>query len=109
MRQLYFNLLKNSIEAIGADGQITIKTSFDDEFLNLVFCDTGCGISAKDLTRIFEPYFTSKANGNGLGMLIVENIIKAHNGKISIESKVGSGTKITISLRRAHPEIRQIQ
>lgn len=109
LRQLYFNLLKNSIEAIGADGQITIKTSFDDAFLNLLFCDTGCGISAKDLTRIFEPYFTSKANGNGLGMLIVENIVKAHNGKISIESKVGRGTKITVSLRRAHPEIRQIQ
>ena len=109
LRQLYFNLLKNSIEAIGADGQITIKTSFDDAFLNLLFCDTGCGISAKDLTRIFEPYFTSKANGNGLGMLIVENIVKAHNGKISIESKVGGGTKITISLRRAHPEIKQIQ
>lgn len=108
LQQLYFNIIKNAIEAIGAKGQIKIEISSDDEFLNIAFIDNGCGMSQENISRIFEPYYTNKEGGNGLGMLVVENIVKSHNGKIQLDSEMGIGTKLCISLRRTTPVLKRL-
>ncbi len=61
-------------------------------------CDTGCGIPAKSLAHIFEPFYTTKEEGTGLGLSIVHGIIKEHKGEIKVESRVGEGTKFIIEL-----------
>ncbi|MFI3291320.1 MAG: ATP-binding protein [Opitutales bacterium] len=108
LQQLYFNIIKNAIEAIGSKGNIDIKITSDDEFLNLAFIDNGCGMSQENISRIFEPYYTNKEEGNGLGMMLIENIVKSHNGKIALESQEGIGTMLTISLRRSSPVLKRL-
>lgn len=108
LQQLYFNIIKNAIEAIGSKGSINIKITSDDEFLNLAFIDDGCGMSQENISRIFEPYYTNKEEGNGLGMFVIENIVKSHNAKIALESEEGVGTALTISLRRSSPVLKRL-
>ena len=73
------------------------------------FCDTGGGIPAADLARIFEPYRTTKgAEGNGLGLLICRRIVRAHGGEIDVESKEGEGTRFTVRLPRIEKRVRRL-
>lgn len=109
LKQLYFNLVKNSMEAMDAGGTISIETSFDDNSVKIAISDTGCGIDHDEITRIFEPYFTTKTDGNGLGMMICYEIVKSHGGTISVSSKKGEGTCISISFPRKDKRIREIE
>lgn len=108
LKQLYFNLLKNSMEAMDAGGVIKIVSDFDDNFVKVKITDTGCGIDQDEINRIFEPYFTTKTDGHGLGMMIVREIAKSHAALINIESKKGEGTSITLSFPRKERRIREI-
>jgi signal transduction histidine kinase len=79
-------------------GTITLGAQLDERQVKLTFSDQGSGISPEDISKIFQPYFTTKDVGIGLGLAITERIIKEHGGEIAVESKVGSGTTITVSL-----------
>jgi len=109
LKQLFFNIVKNAMEATKTAGSLTITASSSDDFVNISFADTGCGINPNDLTKVFDPYYTTKETGSGLGMMIVESIIRSHKGKISIDSNPGKGTTISISIPRSHPAIKRIE
>ncbi len=108
LKQLYFNVLKNAMEAMDSGGEISIKATSDDEFVRVSFSDTGCGILPEDLAKLFRPYFTTKPGGHGLGMMIIDGIVRAHGGKIDVESKRGKGTKISIAIPRKSPNVKML-
>ncbi len=98
MEQVFDNIITNSNQAISNKGTITIKTSIKEDTAEIVFTDSGTGISANELPRIFEPFFSGRKKGTGMGLSIVRKIILAHKGNINIESTVGKGTTVTITL-----------
>ncbi len=100
MRRVLVNLFDNSIAAIGEaqDGKIHIVLDHDDENARFLFKDNGRGISAEFLPKIFEPYFTSRTEGTGLGLAMVKNIILLHGGSIEADSVEGQGTTFTIRI-----------
>ena len=91
MKQAFYNVIKNSLEAVHRHGALRICTDLDDTHVIIRFVDTGGGMSAENLSRVFEPYFTTKASGTGLGLLIVRRIVREHGGELSIESSEGKG------------------
>lgn len=96
----FLNIIINAIEAMdeGA-GKLTIKISPDDTENFVEITDNGCGISEENLQRLFEPYFTSKRNGMGLGLASTLNIIQSHNAHIDVKSEPGEGTTFTIGFK----------
>ncbi|MDF2377941.1 MAG: ATP-binding protein [Verrucomicrobiales bacterium] len=101
MKQVFYNLIRNSSQAIGSDGEIIVKTGFDDENVFFTFADNGPGIPADQVSRVFEPYYTTKKAGSGLGLMIVHRIIHEHGGELQFQSQVGQGTEVTVFLPRA--------
>ena len=96
IRQAFLNIFKNSIEAMPKGGNIYISTSLKGDRVEIGIKDEGIGIPEDKLYRIFEPYFTTKDRGSGLGLMITYRIIKAHGGEIKVKSKVREGTEITV-------------
>lgn len=109
IKQVLFNLLKNAMEALEPGGTIEIRTWSDDEFVTMQISDNGTGISQEVLPRIFQPYFTTKPEGHGLGMMIVQRIMRDHGGDIGIESQPGLGTRITLRFPRADRRVRMLE
>ncbi|MEI6210492.1 MAG: ATP-binding protein [bacterium] len=109
IKQVYFNLIKNALEAMPDGGAIRIVFSVGDSFLTIAFHDTGHGIPAQDMGRIFEPYHTTKAKGTGLGLMIVQRIVREHGGQIEISSKPHSGSCFRILLPLADRRIRMLR
>ncbi|NQT90107.1 MAG: ATP-binding protein [Candidatus Omnitrophica bacterium] len=91
LRHVLFNIIKNAIEAIGDNGTLTITTRRTDRFV-IEIADTGGGITQDDLNKIFEPFFSTKEKGAGLGLAVVQGIVAEHNATISVKSTLGSGT-----------------
>ena len=89
-------------------GTITITASSNDEFVKISFADTGCGMDESAIANLFQPYFTTKPNGHGLGMMIIQGIVRAHNGKIDVDSKRGKGTTISVSIPRFERIVRRL-
>jgi PAS domain S-box-containing protein len=98
MKQVFYNAIKNSFEAMKRRGILRIRTDRDDAHVRISFTDTGGGISPENLSRVFEPYFTSKSGGSGLGLLIVRRIVREHGGELAIESTEGKGVTLTVRL-----------
>jgi signal transduction histidine kinase len=109
MKQAFYNVIKNSFEAMKRRGILRIRTDRDDTHAVITFTDTGGGISAENLSRVFEPYFTTKASGTGLGLLIVRRIVREHGGELSIESKEGRGLTLTIRLPYTTNRVRMLE
>ena len=101
-----YNIVKNSIQATPEGGIITVKTDLSDNHILVTFKDTGEGISAENLSTVFQPYFTTKKSGTGLGLLILRRIIREHGGDIKISSEEGFGTSVCISLPRQQRNVR---
>lgn len=98
-KQVLFNLIKNAYQAVPVDaGNITLSTSITDKEVILTITDSGAGIPPEIMGTLFEPFRTSKQNGNGLGLLIVRRIVREHGGSLRIMSEIGIGTQITITL-----------
>lgn len=108
IKQVFFNLIKNAMEAMPDGGTLSIALSPGDAFVRVEFLDSGIGISADELRRIFEPYHTTKRKGTGLGLMIVQRIVQDHGGQIEVSSKPGEGTRFGILLPRAERRIRTI-
>jgi two-component system sensor histidine kinase HydH len=99
IKQALLNLYLNAIEAMQEGGTLTVKLfRLNDGAVNIIVSDTGAGIDKKDITHIFDPYFTTKPSGTGLGLSIVHKIIEAHDGDIMVASAPGEGTTISILL-----------
>lgn len=109
LKQLYFNILHNAMEAMDAGGDITVRALADDYFVKISFADTGCGIDEDGMSKLFQPYYTTKTDGHGLGMTIIQAIVRAHGGKIDVESGPDRGTTVTVSFPRAHRRIRTLR
>jgi PAS domain S-box-containing protein len=108
MKQALLNLIKNAQAAMPNGGLLTIATQTADNEIRISVCDTGMGMSAESLKKIFEPYFTTKDNGTGLGLTLVFKIIKEHHGEIAVESREGEGSNFEISLPIRRKEKRLI-
>ena len=109
MKQAFYNVIKNSFEAMKARGILRIRTDKDDSHVIVRFTDTGGGISAENLSHVFEPYFTTKTSGTGLGLLIVRRIVREHGGELSIESSEGQGLTLTIRLPYTDRRVRMLE
>ena len=109
MKQAFYNVIKNSLEAMKRHGTLHIRTDMDDTNVIVSFVDTGSGMSAGNLSRVFEPYFTTKPSGTGLGLLIVRRIVREHGGELSIESAEGEGLTLTIRLPYIERRIRMLE
>jgi two-component system sensor histidine kinase HydH len=97
--QCLLNLYLNSLQAMEKGGQLSIKDSLTNDSLIIIeIRDTGSGIKAENLNKIFDPYYTTKTKGTGLGLAIVHKIIEAHNGNIKVRSVPGQGTTFIISI-----------
>ena len=102
MKIAFLNIIINSIEAMEPDkGILTIGTALEGKFCVIDITDNGTGMDENSLSKLFEPYFTSKPNGNGLGLANTQNIIFNHKGTINVLSKEGKGTTFLIRLSTA--------
>ncbi len=95
---VFYNLILNALQAMPNGGKVTFTGSQKDEFLEINIDDTGEGITKENLAKVFDPLFTTKPNGSGLGITVCQTIIEGHMGSIELESEVGKGTKIRIKL-----------
>ncbi|MDP4609821.1 MAG: ATP-binding protein [Opitutales bacterium] len=109
LKQVFFNLIKNAMEAMQAGGQLRIVTRKDDDFVYMQFIDTGSGISEEELSRVFQAYYTTKKEGHGLGMMIVQRIMREHGGQIILESRKDRGTVITLQFPQQHRRTRLLK
>ena len=100
MSQVFLNIIHNAIQAMNGSGELTIATAFKKKRVHIVFSDTGCGIPVNDISKIFDPFYTSKevGKGTGLGLGISYSIVRQHGGVINVQSKVGEGTIFEVVL-----------
>jgi two-component system, NtrC family, sensor kinase len=105
LRQVILNIMINAAQAIEQSGTITVGTSLQDEFIEIVVKDTGCGISEEHLSKIFIPFFSTKpqGKGTGLGLAICRGMIEVLGGRIAVSSDLGKGTcfSVTLPIQRA--------
>ncbi len=98
MIQALVNLLANAMAAMSTGGVVTISTLSDETEVEVRIEDEGKGIAKEHLQRIFDPFFSTRTEGIGLGLAIASRILLQHKGRISVQSKVGVGTKFIIRL-----------
>jgi PAS domain S-box-containing protein len=98
MKQAVINLVKNALAAMPGGGELRLSASKKEDEIAISIADSGLGISEEDLPKIFEPYFTTKENGTGLGLTITFKIVREHDGEITVSSKPGQGSTFTIHL-----------
>jgi len=92
------NLASNAIQAMGKGGRLTVRTKAEGPWLDIIVEDTGPGIDAETQARIFEPFYTTRANGTGLGLAVVQAVAKAHQGELWLQSIVGEGSQFGLRL-----------
>jgi signal transduction histidine kinase len=109
MKQAFYNVIKNSFEAMRRRGILRIRTDRDESHVRVSFIDNGGGMSAEALSHVFEPYYTTKATGTGLGLLIVRRIVREHGGELAIESTEGKGLTLTIRLPLSEQRVRMLE
>lgn len=109
LKQVFFNLVKNAMEAMSPGGTLGIRVRAADDSVYLRFADSGGGIKTEDLSKLFSPYHTTKPGGHGLGLMIVQRIMREHGGHVGIESKEGTGTVVTLQFPQKHRRVRMLQ
>ncbi len=109
MKQAFFNLLKNAIQATPDEGRIEISIWHDDVEASVSFRDYGTGIEPETFGRILDPYYTTKPDGTGLGLVIVQRIIRDHGGRLDVRSEPGQGSTFTLALPLAERRIRLLK
>ncbi|RVT57220.1 ATP-binding protein [Niallia taxi] len=98
LKQVFLNLIKNAIESMAENGKIHISAEKDVKQVHISIKDSGIGIPRNQIKKIGQSFFTNKAEGTGLGLMVTYNIIESHNGKIEVDSEVGIGTVFTVKL-----------
>ncbi len=107
MQQVLVNLIKNAMQAMTKGGTLTLQTGEGADGVWVSVADTGSGIPEEQINRIFEPFFTTKKRGTGLGLMIVQRIVRAHGGRIELESHAGRGTtfRVWLPLHERQPRL----
>jgi len=103
MRRVFSNLIMNAIQAMPNGGELTIDLSRTEEDLLVSFRDTGVGIPEENLGKLFNPFFTTKSKGQGLGLPVCKKLVEACDGRITVESKPGEGSTFTVKLPLVKP------
>lgn len=98
MTQLFRNLIANGLDAMTDDGRLDIGICRTDHHVEVAICDTGTGIPEEDLEKVFEPLYSTKARGAGFGLAICKKIVESHGGTIILQSSLGKGTRVVVSL-----------
>ena len=98
IKQAFYNVIRNALQAMRSDGILRICTETDESNVSVSFIDSGHGIAPEQIGQLFEPYFTTKETGTGLGLMIVQRIVREHGGTIEIESDKDRGTTFRIKL-----------
>ncbi|HPE06949.1 MAG TPA: ATP-binding protein [Smithellaceae bacterium] len=96
IKQVLLNIFLNALSAMPEGGKLSVEMAAQKDFMDVTVSDTGSGIKEEDMPRIYDPYFTSKPAGTGLGLAVVQKVMDAHGGVIQMESKAGVGTKVTL-------------
>ena len=98
LEQLFLNILLNAAHAIAPGGEGTVELQVATTLVQVTIRDNGAGIPAERLESVFDPFYTTKIDGTGLGLSVARQIVAAHGGSISIDSSVGRGTSVVIGL-----------
>lgn len=101
IEQSILNLIRNAVQAIfpeSAEKEIKVSTRLEGDTVKISVSDTGCGMTDEQMSKIFEPYYTTKAGGTGLGLTNIFKIMKLHNGSITVSSEYGKGSEFTLNL-----------
>ena len=98
LKQAFYNVIRNALQAMRSGGILRIRTEADEAHVSVSFIDSGHGIAPEQIGQIFEPYFTTKETGTGLGLMIVQRIVREHGGTIEVESDKDRGTTFRIKL-----------
>jgi signal transduction histidine kinase len=98
MKQVFFNLIRNGLQAMTSGGILRVRTELAEDRIAVTVRDTGGGIPPEVLKRMFEPYFTTKPEGTGLGLMIVQRVVREHGGLVEVSSEPGRGTTFRILL-----------
>lgn len=109
VKQAFFNLIKNGLQAMSSGGKLTVKTDDLGDHLAVTISDTGEGIDSQRIKKIFEPFYTTKETGTGLGLLIVERVVREHGGWVDVSSKKGKGTTFRISFPSSEKRTRLLE
>jgi signal transduction histidine kinase len=96
VKQAFYNIIKNGIQAMRTGGILRIATSRTDTHAVVAFTDNGSGIDPENIARIQDPYFTTKSGGSGLGLVIVNRILREHGGLLEVDSHLGQGTTVRL-------------
>ena len=98
IREALSNFFSNALEAVDEGGQISIDATWEGEFVSVRINDNGAGIPADELEHLFEPFHTTKAHGQGLGLFAAKHILEMHQGSVEIQSSEGSGATVIVKL-----------
>lgn len=109
VQQALVNLIKNAMQAMTSGGSLTLQTWEGSDGVWVSVTDTGGGISQEQINRIFDPFYTTKKKGSGLGLMIVQRIVRSHGGRIELESKVGRGTVFRLWFPLHEPKPRLLE
>jgi two-component system, sporulation sensor kinase E len=108
IKQAFYNIIKNAAQAMKSGGILHIRTDRDEDHVSVTFQDTGGGIPDENMSKVFDPYFTTKQTGSGLGLLIVRRIVREHGGEIDIVNNQGRGLQLTIRLPLRDRRVRML-
>ncbi len=101
IKQVILNLLTNAVDAMKEKGgELTVRTAISGAFIEISIEDQGCGIATEKIPHLFDPFYTDKENGTGLGLSVTHSLIEKNEGRIEVQSKLGKGTKFTVWLKR---------
>lgn len=103
IKQAFINIIKNALESMPGKGMLAVSTSMENEKIKISFRDNGVGVPKNQLGKVFEPYYTTKEKGSGLGLMVVHRIISEHGGQIMVNSELGKGTDVSIYLPTVPP------
>jgi signal transduction histidine kinase len=98
LQRVLANLIMNAVQAMPKGGNVTVATHKEQESLTMTVEDTGEGIARENIDKIFNPFFTTKAKGQGLGLAVCKRLVEAQNGTISVKSEVGKGSTFTVTI-----------
>ena len=98
LKQVFLNMLSNALQATATGGRVRVATMVSDGWLQVIIEDTGVGMSSVQLERIFDPFYSTKAEGTGLGLSLCRQIVEEHGGQIKVESVLGEGSRFTVCL-----------
>ena len=103
LKRVLVNLVLNAVQAMPNGGKLTITTCVTQDSVTVSVQDTGVGIAAENLNKIFKPFFTTKAQGQGLGLAVCKRLVEVQGGTISVQSQLGAGSTFTIKIPTPKP------